>query len=135
MIENCVKYGFFLPKKEEDNPFPTAQFLFFSVKYANSNLVPSKLFLHLKNKHPEHEHKSEIFFQSKVAEYSKQLSSFELQMIERGSEKLSLASFQMAHVLLKTKRPYTELETAVLPCLKIAADLIHGGKNSVAEVA
>ena len=41
----------------------------------------------------------------------------------------------MAHVLLKTKQPYTGLETVVLPCLKIAADLIHGGKNSVAKVA
>ena len=70
-IEDYDKYGIFLPKKEEDNSFPTAQCLFCSVKYANSNLVPSKLFLHLKNKHPEHEHKSEIFFQSKVAEYLK----------------------------------------------------------------
>ena len=105
------------------------------MKYANSDLVPSKLFLHLKNKRPEHEHKSGIFFQSKVAEYSKQLSSFESQMIERGSEKLSLASFQMTHVLLKTKRPYIKLETVVLPCLKIAVDLIHGGKHFAAKVA
>ena len=103
---------------------------YWSVKKANSNLVPSKLFLHLKNKYPEEGHKSEIFFQSKVVEYSKQLSSFESPMIERGSEKLSLASFQMAHMLLKTKCSYTELETVVLPCLKIVADLILGGKNS-----
>ena len=41
----------------------------------------------------------------------------------------------MAQVLLQTKRPYTELETVVLPCLKIAVDLIYGGKNSVAKVA
>ena len=41
----------------------------------------------------------------------------------------------MAHVLLKTKRLYTDLETVVLPCLKIAAHLIHGEKNSVAKVA
>ena len=134
-MEDYVKYGFFLPKKEKDNRFFTAQCLFCSAKYAKSNLVPSKLFLHLKKKHPEHEHKSEIFFQSKVTEYSKQLSLFKSRMIERGAEKLSSASFPMVHVLLKTKGPYTELETVVLPCLKIAADLIHGGKSSVAKIA
>ena len=41
----------------------------------------------------------------------------------------------MVHVLLKTKHLYMELETVVLPCLKIVADLIHGEKNSVAKVA
>ena len=70
-----------------------------------------------------------------MAEYSKQISSFESQMNERDSEKLSLASFQMAHELLKTKCPYTELETVVLSCFKFVADLIHGGKNSKAKVA
>ena len=29
---------------------------------------------------------------------------------------------------------YTELQTVVLPCLKIAEALIHGGRNSVAKV-
>ena len=30
-IEDYVKYGFSLPKKEEDNPFPTAQCLNFAL--------------------------------------------------------------------------------------------------------
>ena len=55
-------------------------------------------------------------------------------MTEKVSEKLTLASFQMTHVLLKTKRPYTELQTVVLPCLKIAEALIHGERNSVAKI-
>ena len=134
-MDDYVRYGFFLPKNEKSNTYPAAQCLFCSVTYANSNLVPSKLSLHLKKQHSEYQYKSEKFFQSKVAAYSKQVISFKSQMSEQDSEKLSLASFQMAHVLLKTKRPYTELETVVLPCLKIAADVIHGGENSVAKVA
>ena len=55
-------------------------------------------------------------------------------MTEKVSEKLTLASIQMTHVLLKTKRPYTELQTVILACLKIGEALIHGGRNSVAKV-
>ena len=33
--------------------------------------------------------------------------------------------------MMKAKRPYTELERVVLPCLDIAADLIHGGEKEV----
>ena len=40
----------------------------------------------------------------------------------------------MTHVLLKTKRPYNELQTVVPTCLKFAEALIHGGRNSVAKV-
>ena len=40
----------------------------------------------------------------------------------------------MTHVLLKTKRPYNELQTVVPTCLQFAEALIHGGRNSVAKV-
>ena len=56
----------FFPKSEQSNLYPTAQCLLCLVEYANSNLVPSKLLSHLKNQHPEHEHKSQKFFQSKL---------------------------------------------------------------------
>jgi len=42
-----------------------------------------------------------------------------------------LASLKMSHHMMKVKRPYTELERVVLPCLEIAADLIHGGKKQL----
>ncbi|XP_077974548.1 zinc finger BED domain-containing protein 5-like [Styela clava] len=35
---------------------------------------------------------------------------------------------------MKVKRPYTELERVVLPCLEIVADLIHGGTKAVDKV-
>ena len=52
---------------------------------------------------------------------------------ERNSD-LVLASLQMAHVVMKRKRPYTELESVVLPCLEIAADTLHEGKKPVSKV-
>ena len=56
-------------------------------------------------------------------------------MINKESKDILLPSFMMAHVVLKSKRPYTELEAVILPCLKIAADLIHGGKEAVDKVS
>ena len=42
---------------------------------------------------------------------------------------LLLATLKMSHHMMKAKCPYTKLERVVLPCLKIAADLIHGGEK------
>ncbi|XP_066965460.1 SCAN domain-containing protein 3-like [Macrobrachium rosenbergii] len=41
----------------------------------------------------------------------------------------------MTHIVLqKKKKPFTELENVVLPCLEVAADLIPGGKDAVKKV-
>ena len=45
-----------------------------------------------------------------------------------------LASLKMALVVMKRKRPYTELQSVVLPCLEIAADILHGGEKAVCKV-
>ena len=50
-------------------------------------------------------------------------------MAKEKNNNLFLASFQMAHVVMKRKRPYTELESVVLQCLKIAADTLPEGKS------
>ena len=55
-------------------------------------------------------------------------------MVNTESKGLLLASFKMTQIVLKSKRPYTELESVVLPCLKVAADMIHGGKEVVKKV-
>ena len=53
------KYGFFLPPNEEMNPYPAAQCILCFARYANANLVPSKLGLHLQNQHPGYKNKPE----------------------------------------------------------------------------
>lgn len=41
--EEYIENGFFLPKDELTNPTPSAQCMFYSVKYSNQRLAPSKL--------------------------------------------------------------------------------------------
>ena len=133
--EFYVKYGFYRSAKEEHNQYPSANCLFCPVKYCYSGTVPLKLELHLKKQHPEHQYKFKKFFELQLSAICKQKRSFELQMMNKESKDVLLALFMMAHVVLKSKRPYTELEAVILPCLKIAADLIHGGKEAVDKVS
>ena len=56
-------------------------------------------------------------------------------MVNTESKDFLLGSFKMTHVVLKSKRPYSELEFVVLPCLKVAADLIYGNKEAVMKVS
>ena len=50
------------------------------------------------------------------------------------NKKLPLASLKMSHHMLKVKRNYTELKRVVLPCLEIAAYLIHSGTKAVDKI-
>ena len=50
------------------------------------------------------------------------------------NKKLLLASLKMSNHMMKVKRPYTEFERVVLPCLEIAADLIPGGTKAVDKI-
>ncbi|XP_064085393.1 protein FAM200A-like [Macrobrachium nipponense] len=52
--------------------------------------------------------------------------------VEKGDLKCSKA-FRV-YKLPREKKPFTELENVVLPCLEVAADLIHGGKDAVKKV-
>ena len=40
----------------------------------------------------------------------------------------------MANIVIKRKRPYIELESVVLPCHEIAANILHGGKKAVSKM-
>ena len=54
------------------------------------------------------------FFESCLQNHLKQLSSFENNMAKERNNDLVLASLQMAHVVIKRKRPYIELESVVI---------------------
>ena len=41
---------------------------------------------------------------------------------------------KIAYTVMKQKCPYTELESVVLPCLEIAADILHRGKKTVGKL-
>ena len=126
-----IMYGFYRTEKEMLNPYPSACCLFCPAIFGNSNLAPSHLQKHLKTQYPNHQNKSKAFFEESLCDKQKQVSLLESQ-VKSGNE-LVLASLKMAHVVMKRKRPYTELES-VLPCLEIAADILHGGKKAVSKV-
>ncbi|XP_078256189.1 protein FAM200A-like [Rhinoraja longicauda] len=109
-------------KETEDNELKNAV----TVKYSNQCLAPSKLQTHLRTKHGNHQNKylwkQQNFFQSMVKN-------------DTATKKtLLLASLQIAHVFMKEKKPYTEAEKVVRPCLKIVANLLHSGKQAVDKV-
>ncbi|XP_045115835.1 zinc finger MYM-type protein 6-like [Portunus trituberculatus] len=85
-----VKYGFYLPNEEEQNPYPATR-----------------------------------------AELKKQQRSFDSIMVHQEKEEKSLlmTSMEIAHILMKNKKPFTLAETVILPCLEIAAQHLHGGKK------
>ena len=99
--------------------------------FGNSNLAPSHLQKHLKTQHLNHQNKSKAFFEESFRDKQKQVSLLESQVKSRNE--LVLASLKMAYVVMKRKRSYTELESVVLPCLEIAADILHGEKRLLAK--
>ena len=101
--------------------------------FGNTNLAPSHLQKHLKTQHPNHQNKLKAFFEASLHDKQKQVSLLESQ-VKSANKDLVLASLKMAHVVMKRKRPYTELESVVLPCLEIAAGILHGGKKAVTKV-
>ena len=129
--DDYIMYGFYRTEKEMLNPYPSACCLFCPAIFGNSNLAPSHLQKHLKTQHPNHQNKSKAFFEESLRDKQKQVSLLENQ-VKNGNE-LVLASLKMAHVVMKRKRQYTELESVVLPCLEIAADILHGGKRLLAK--
>ena len=64
----------------------------------------------------------------------KQLSSLRVIWQKERNNDLVFACLQIAHVVMKRKRPYTELESVVFPCHEIAADTLHEGKKAMARV-
>ena len=104
--------------------------------YGNANVAPSKLISHFTKQHSEHQNKFKEFFQSLLAAQKKQSNLFDKQMRLQSTQDKNqlLASLKMSHHMMKVKRPYTELERVVLPCLEIAADLIHGGEKELNKI-
>ena len=81
--------------------------------------------------HSEHQNKSKEFFQSHLAAQKKQSKFFDKQMGLQSirGKNLLLASLKMSH-----HTSIQELECVVLPCVEIAADLIHGGEKEVNKI-
>ena len=120
-------------RKRNVKPFSSACCMFCPAIFGNTNLAPSHLQKHLKTQYPNRQNNLKAFFEASLHDKQKQVSLLESQ-VKSANKDLVLASLKMAHVVMKRKRPYTELESVVLPCLEIAADILHGGKKAVTKV-
>ena len=113
------------------NPYPSAC-LFCPAIFGNNNLAPSHLQKYLKTQHPNHQNKSNAFFEASLHNKQKQVSLLQSE-VKGGNKDLVFAFPKIAQIVMKQKRPYIELESVVFPCLKIAADILHGEKKLLAK--
>lgn len=111
-----LKFGFIT--SESDNSIPFC--LLCSATLSNEAMVPSKLSRHLETKHPEHRNKPKDYFEkirSNLQKQSKKLKSF-----CSVSDNAQLASYKIAQLLAKKKKPHADAENIILPALEIAVD-------------
>ena len=126
-------YGFYCTETEMLNPYSSACNLFCPATFRNSNSGPSHLQKHLKTHHPNYQNKSKAFFEASL--HNKQKQVYLLQNEIKGENTdLVVAFLKIVYIEVKRQRPYTELEYVGLPCLEIAADILHTGKKAVSKV-
>lgn len=91
---------------------------------SNSSMLPTKLNRHLETTHPEFVGKPKSYFESMQAQQIKQTKKmgtfFEV------PEKATLASFKIAQLLCKKKKPHTDAESILAPAFSIVAGIMLG---------
>ena len=87
----------------------------------------------MKPPHPNHQIKLRTFFEASLHNKQKQVTLLQSE-VKGGNKDLVLVSLKIAHIVVKRKRPYTELKSVFLTCLEIAADILHKGKKVVGKV-
>jgi zinc finger BED domain-containing protein 5/7/8/9 len=111
-----LEFGFIT--SESDNSIPFC--LLCSATLSNEAMVPSKLSRHLVTKHPEHRNKPKDYFEKIRSNLEKQAEK--MKSFCSVSDNAQLASYKIAQLLVKKKKPHTDAETIILPALKIAVD-------------
>uniref|UniRef100_A0A8C5AU24 Uncharacterized protein n=1 Tax=Gadus morhua TaxID=8049 RepID=A0A8C5AU24_GADMO len=119
--ESYLSYGF---SWTGDVNIPQPECVLCREKLANSNMVPSKLKRHLETKHPFHAERNLAYF--KRARDLNQRQQDRLLDCVKVSEKAMEASYMLAELIAKQKKPHTIAETLILPACKIIAGVMLG---------
>ena len=126
--DEYVAFGFYLPNYQMMCSNPEGECLICGERLSNSSLAPAKLKRHLAN-HREYQTKTKEFFERIRQLTCKQKCSINQTMKGiNGDTGLLRASYRIADVLCKQKRPFTESEDVIKPSLIIAAEELHGKK-------
>lgn len=130
--DSYIKFGFIaIETNHETRP----QCVICSTVLSNDALKPAKLERHLKTVHPKLSDRPPAFFMGKSENLKKMKlgtsgSRFEL------NEKVLSASFKIAQLIAKSKKPHTIGEKLLKPCLLNAVEEVLGekAKNKIQEI-
>lgn len=115
-LDDYLKYGFIASENDPSLPFC----LLCSKTLSNECMNPSKLLRHLETSHPESSKLAVSFFENLKSSFQNQ--SKRLKKYFKVSDKAQIASFQIAQLIAKKKKPHAEAEEIIAPALKIAAE-------------
>lgn len=114
--DEFLKYGFVT--SENDPSLPLC--LICAKTLSNESMNPSKLVRHLELNHPEQKNNPVSYFEtlrSNLQSQSKKLRKF-----VTSSDQAQMASYLIAQLIAKKKKPHAEAEEIILPALRIAAE-------------
>jgi hypothetical protein len=113
--EEYIEFGF-VPS-ESDHTLP--QCLLCNLVMANESMVPSKLKKHLQKVHPNKNYSRSDFERMRNERKS---SANKIKKFCTIPQKAQHASYEIAQMLAKNKKPHTDGEKIIVPALKIAAE-------------
>ena len=120
-----LDFGFmFILRNGEEKP----QCVICSKVLASESMLPNKLKRHLKTSHPQFVDKPRDYFSRNLNDLKKQVSTI-LKFTQLSSKAL-LASYQVAHRIVKSEKPHTIAEGLILPA---AVDLVGTMRGGAAE--
>src|SRR5699024_2518804 len=111
----------FIPSKE-DNSLPVCMLC--STTLSNEAMVPSKLRRHFEKKHPLYINKEKSYFENLRSQFYNQAKRFK--NLCTVPEKAQIASYKIAQLLAKKKKPHADAENIILPSLEIAVEAMIG---------
>ncbi|GFU20326.1 multidrug resistance-associated protein 7 [Nephila pilipes] len=126
--EDYIKYGF---SWCGDETAPRPQCIIYGDQLSNESIVPSKLKRHLYSSHPSCANKDKQYFK-RCLEQNKKQKKF-MKSAVTVSEKVLKASYHVAKLIARHKKPHTVGETLIKPaCMEIVRLMLE--PNEVKEV-
>jgi zinc finger BED domain-containing protein 5/7/8/9 len=114
--DEYLQYGFIASENDPSLPFC----LICAKSFSNESMNPSKLIRHLEANHREQKNNPIGYFEKLRSNLQSQAKKFKKYVTT--SDQAQIASYRIAQLLAKKKKPHAEAEEIVLPALKIAAE-------------
>lgn len=119
--DNYLSYGFFWCG---DKTCPIPECVVCGEKLSNAAMVPSKLKRHLSTKHSSLLSKDVNYFRRLLEQNKKQVTLMTTSV--RVSQKVQEASYKVAELIVKAKKPHTIAETLLMPACKEMVKIVLG---------